>query len=107
MPPPEPRFQHRLALVQLGHRRRLPQPRLASTAVSGSWSRSVAAYSAAPIPGCSSSREVEGGGQAAEGVPPQGVVGPGAALPARQQPGLEQLLEMVADARLAEPERPR
>jgi len=48
--------------------------------------------------------EVEGGGQATQGVTPQRVVGPGAALLTLQQPGLDELLEVVADGWLAEPE---
>jgi hypothetical protein len=46
-----------------------------------------------------------GGGQAGEGVAVQGVVGPGAALLAVQQPGLDECFEVVADGRLAEAER--
>jgi hypothetical protein len=49
--------------------------------------------------------EVDGAGQAAERVVVEGVVGPGTALLAVQQPGLDQLLEVVADGGLAEPER--
>ena len=52
------------------------------------------------------SLEVEGGGQAAKGVRSQRVVGPDPALLAVQQPGGDELLEVVADGRLAEPERP-
>ena len=49
------------------------------------------------------SLQVGYGGQAAEGVAVEGVVGPGAALLTGQQPGLDELLEVVADRRLAEP----
>jgi hypothetical protein len=46
--------------------------------------------------------EVGDGGQAAEGVVVQGVVGPGATLLTLQQAGIQQLLEVVADRRLAQ-----
>jgi hypothetical protein len=48
--------------------------------------------------------EVEGGGQAAQGVRSQRVVGPGAALLPDKQAGLDELLEVVADRRLAQAE---
>src|SRR5512132_2512195 len=152
MPPPEPRSSttspSRSSATAVG----LPQPRLASMAVTGSWSRSSLAYRSAPNPGSSAvaapqqplsqpqsagwpqpqsprprsgpgparprrpcrsgagssagSLEVEGGGQAAQGVTPQRVVGPGAALLAVQQPGLDELLEVVADGGLAQAQGP-
>jgi hypothetical protein len=46
--------------------------------------------------------EVGDGGQAVEGVVVQGVVGPGATLLTLQQAGIQQLLEVVADRRLAQ-----
>src|SRR4029453_19687574 len=50
------------------------------------------------------SLEVEGGGQAAQGVAAKRVVGPGPALLAVHQASLGELLEVVADRRLAQPQ---
>src|SRR5215216_4301054 len=53
MPPPEPRSSTVSPTCSSATAVGLPQPRLASTAVSGSSSRSRAAYSSAPNPGSS------------------------------------------------------
>src|SRR5215217_1442994 len=103
MPPPEPRSSTVSPWCRSATAVGVPQPRLASRAASGSWSRSGAAYSSAPNPGSSA---VEGGDQATKGAGTQRVVGPGAALLALQQPGIHQLLEVVADGRLAQAEGP-
>jgi hypothetical protein len=50
------------------------------------------------------SLKVDGGGQTAEGVAVEREVGPAAALLALQQPSIDQLLEVVADRGLAEPQ---
>ena len=53
MPPPEPKSSTVSPSCSSATAVGLPQPRLASSAVSGSWSRSRVAYSSAPNPGSS------------------------------------------------------